>query len=411
MSIAGGTHEWSGPERRAPRPTSVDATRQLNDRDVIGLTREVARGGISRRQFLVRAAALGLSASAIGTVLAACGTGDEPAAQATQIEKVVPKELIFYNWTEYLAPITKKNFQKETGIKLKEVYFDDNEALYAKLSAGATGYDVICPSDYMVHVMIMAGMLIPLDMSLIPNFKNVDPKWDKPAFDPETDGNKYSVPYQWGTTGIGVRLDKVADTVTSWSTLWDPKYKGQIAMGAEMREAIGAALKLLGYSLNSTSEDELAEAGDKLIEQKPLVAVYDSNNSKRLMIQGTSLVHTWNAFALLAMDQIGQDKLAYVLPDEGFTIWTDCLAIPKGANSVYGAHLWMNFICDVKNQAELTDWVWYLSPVPAAYDLIESRLLKDTRPTQEELAKGEILNDVGEFTRVYSETWRRVRSA
>ncbi len=219
---------------------------------MIGLTREVARGGISRRQFLVRAAALGLSTSAIGTVLAACGTGDEPAAQETQIEKVVPKELLFYNWSDYLTPVTKKNFEKETGITLKEMYFDDNEALYGKLSAGATGYDVICPSDYMVHVLMMAGLVTPLDMSLIPNFKNVDPKFKKPAYDPETDGKKYSVPYQWGTTGIGVRLDKVAETVTSWTTMWDPKYKGQIIMESEMTETIGAALKLLGYSLNST---------------------------------------------------------------------------------------------------------------------------------------------------------------
>lgn len=392
-----------------PRPTAADATRQVCDREVVGLTREVARGGISRRQFLVRAAGLGLSTAAIGTVLAACGEEEEPAAAA--IEKVVPQELVFYNWTDYLAPVVKKNFKKETGIDLRETYFDDNEALYAKLSAGATGYDVVCPSDYMVHVLIMAGLVTPLDMSLIPNFKNVDPKWDKPAFDPETDGKKYSVPYQWGTTGIGVRLDKVAETVASWTTLWDPKYKGQIIMDSEMRESIGAALKLLGYSLNSTSEDELTAAGDKLIEQKPLVAAYDANNMKRNMLRGTPLVHSWNADALLVMDEIGEEKLAYILPAEGYTIWTDNLAIPKGANSPYGAHLWMDFICDVKNQADLTDWVWYQSPVPAAYDLIESQLLKDHFPTSEELARGEILNDVGEFTRVYSETWRRVKSA
>ena len=398
-------------ERVTPRPTAADATRQLNDREVVGLTREVARGGISRRQFLVRAAALGLTTSAIGSVLAACGTGNEPAAQATQMDKTVPKQIIFYNWTDYLAPVTKKNFQKETGIKLVETYFDDNEALYAKLSAGATGYDVMCPSDYMVHVLIMAKLVTPLDMSLIPNFKNVDPKFQKPSYDPETDGKKYSVPYQWGTTGIGVRTDKVPETVTSWQTMWDQKYKGQINMDNEMRETIGAALKLLGYSLNSQSEDELTKAGDKLIEQKPLVATYDANNMKRAMIQGTPLVHAWNADALLVMDQIGQDKLAYVLPDEGYTVWVDNLVIPKGGNSAYGAHLWMDFVCDVQNQADLTDWVWYLSPVPAAYALMESKLLKDNFPTKEQLARGELMNDVGEFTRVYSETWRRVKSA
>ncbi len=99
------------------------------------------------------------------------------------------------------------------------------------------------------------------------------------------------------------------------------------------------------------------------------------------------------------------------MPEEGYTVWVDNLAIPTTANSPYGAHLWMNFICDVKNQAELTDWIWYQSPVPAAYDLIESELLKENFPTQEQLARGELKNDVGEFTSFYSETWRRVKSA
>jgi spermidine/putrescine transport system substrate-binding protein len=411
MQLDGSELEHGGAGRASPGPTRADATRQVSHREVVGLTRELARGGISRRQFLVRAAALGLTTSAIGTVLAACGTGEpEPAASQT-IEKVVPEELIFYNWADYLPGISKKNFKKETGITLKETYFDDNEALYAKLGAGATGYDVICPSDYMVHVLIMAGLVTPLDMSLIPRFTNVDPKFQKPSYDPETDGKKYSVPYQWGTTGIGVRLDKVSEPVTSWQTMWDPKYKGQIIMENEMTETIGAALKLLGYSLNSTSEDELTQAGDKLIEQKPLVVAYDTNNMKRNMTQGTPLVHAWNADVLLVMDDIGQDKLGYVLPEEGYTVWIDNLAIPTGANSVYGAHLWMDFICDVKNQADLTDWVWYLSPVPAAYDLIETQLLLDNVPTAEQLDRGEIKDDVGEFNQVYLDTWRRVKSA
>jgi spermidine/putrescine transport system substrate-binding protein len=395
----------------APRPTPADANRQLTEREVIGLAREVGRGGISRRQFLVRAAALGLSTAAIGTVLAACGTEEEPAAEATQIDKTVPEELVFYNWADYLAPVTRKTFEKESGIKIKEVYFDDNEALYAKLSAGATGYDLVCPSDYMVHVLMMAGLVTPLDMSLVPNFKNVDPKFQKPAYDPETDGKKYSVPYQWGTTGIGVRLDKVAETVTSWQTMWDPKYKGQIIMESEMTETIGAALKLLGYSLNSQSEEEVTQAGDKLIEQKPLVLAYDTSNMKRNMTQGTPLVHAWSADVLLVQDDIGQDKLGYVLPSEGFTVWVDNLAIPKTATSVYGAHLFMDFICDVKNQAELTDWVWYQSPVPAAYELITSQILIDNFPTQEQLDRGELKNDVGEFQRFYNDTWSRVKSA
>ena len=356
-----GSAGGAGASGGAPRPTRADATRQVSDGEVVGLTREVARGGISRRQFLVRAAALGLTTSAIGTVLAACGTGDEEAGRSSRIEKVVPEELIFYNWTDYLAPVTKKNFEKETGIKLeRDVLRRQRGAVrQAQRRRHRLRRDVPVrlhgaradhgrPRDAARHVAD------PELQERRPQVPEADASTPRPT------ASKYSVPYQWGTTGIGVRTDKVPETVTSWQTMWDPSTRARSSWTNEMRETIGAALKLLGYSLNSTSEDELTEAGDKLIEQKPLVAAYDTNNMKRNMIQGTPLVHAWNADALLVMDEIGQDKLAYVLPDEGFTVWVDCLAIPTGANSPYGAHLWMDFICDVKNQAELTDWVWYL---------------------------------------------------
>ena len=185
-----------------------------------------------------------------------------------------------------------------------------------KLSAGATGYDVICPSDYMVHVLIMAGLVTPLDMSLIPNFKNVDPKFQKPTFDPETDGKKYSVPYQWGTTGHrgphrqgGGDGHELADDVGPASQ--GPDHHGERDAGDHRRgaEAAGLLPQLAPPRTSST------EAGDKLIEQKPLIAAYDSNNMKRNMIRGTPLVHAWNADALLVMDEIGQDKLLYVLPN------------------------------------------------------------------------------------------------
>jgi spermidine/putrescine transport system substrate-binding protein len=392
----------------------VDKDAYVDKKDLEGLIREVAGGRISRRQFFYRAAALGLSTSAIGTVLAACGnSSSSPSASPTPMDTTKPASLYFYNWSDYLAPATRKNFKKQTGINIVETYFDDNEALLAKLKGGAAGYDVICPSDYMVHIMIKSGLLEPLDMSYIPNFSHVDPKFQNPTYDNKTEfgGKKYSVPYQWGTTGIGVRTDKVKETVTSWAVLWDTKYKGQINMDNEERETIGAALKLLGYSLNSTSESEVDQATQKLIEQKPLVNAYDSNNMKRFMLAGTPLVHSWNADALLVMDEIGMDKLAYVLPQEGYTVWVDNLCIPRGAPSPYATHLFMNFLFDPQNAADLVDWVWYLSPVPEAYDIITTKLLKENFPTQAQLANGELMNDVGAFARNYTLAWERVKSA
>ena len=394
-------------------PTKRENVR--SEKDLTGLIDEIKLGRISRRQFVERALVMGLSATGVAAVLSACGSSSTSATPASPaaMDTTVPSKLNFFNWADYLAPATVKNFEKETGITLVESYFDDNEALLSKLKAGAKGYDLICPSDYMVHIMIKTGLLEPLNMDYIPNFKNVDAKFQDPVYDSkrENGGLKYSVPYQWGTTGIGVHIDKVKQPVTDWSIMWDPAWKGRINMENEMRETIGAALALLGYSMNSTSKAELEAAAQKLIEQKPLVNAYDTNSMKRYMTQGLPLVHTWNADVLIVQDSIGFDKLAYVMPKPHYTVWIDNLCIPKGAKSPYGAHLFMDFLFEPKNAADLVDFVWYLSPVPKAYDHVKNKILVKTFPTQEQLSYGEISTDVGAFTAYYDECWQNVKSA
>jgi len=386
----------------------------MDHRELEGLTRELARGGISRRQFLVRALGLGLSVSAAGSVLAACGGGggeNPSSASPAPMDTTKPEKFALYNWADYLAPSVKKSFEETTGIQVVETYFDDNEAMYAKLQAGASGYDAAITAPYMVSIMIKAGIIQPMDLSFVPNFKNVEPAFQTLEADPGTNGVKYSTPYQWGTTGIGVRLDKVSQLVTSWNVMWDPAYKKQITMSNEMRETMGASLFRLGYSQNSTSESELDEATAALIEQKPLVLQYDNNNMKRNMLTGVPLVHAWNADAVVVMKELGEDKLAYALPDEGFAMWMDCVVIPNGANSPYAAHLFADFVLDPQQAADMIDYTWYCSPVPAAYDLIKNRYLKKAIPTEEQLQNGELLNDLGEFQQYYADCWRRVKSA
>ena len=387
-----------------------------SEKDLTGLIDEIKHGRLSRRQFIERALLLGVSASAVGALLSACGTS-EPGATGSPapvaLDTTLPKALHFYNWSDYLAPATVKNFKKKTGITLVETYFDDNEALLSKLKAGAVGYDLICPSDYMVHIMIKTGLLQPLNMSYIPNFANVEAKLQNPVYDNKTEngGLKYSVPYQWGTTGIGVRIDKVKQPVTDWTIMWDPAWKGQINMDNEMRETMGAGLDVLGYSLNSTDTAQLDAATKKLIEQKPLVNAYDTNNMKRYMTQGVALVHAFNADTLIVQDQIGFEKLAYVMPKPRYTIWIDNLCIPKGAKSPYGGHLFMNFLFDPKNAADLVDYVWYLSPVPKAYEHVTNKILIKTYPTKDQLSYGEVVNDVGAFVDYYTQCWTKVKSA
>lgn len=392
-------------------PTQPRAIRELE-----GLAHELRCGGITRKQFLYRALGLGLSASAIGPLVAACGdeAGEEAAVTRSlaPLDTTKPESILLYNWAEYMAPDLPKKFEEETGIEVKEAYYDDNEALLAKLRSGVTGYDIVVPSDYMVHIMMMSGLLQPLHMDLLPNFENVLPKFRDPAYDDpaENDGMRYSVPFDWGTTGISVRLDKVEEQVTSWTKLWDPAYKGDIQMLADEREVLGAAMKMLGYSYNSTSQEELDQAVAKLIEQKPLVRAYDSNNQRRSVVTGVPLVQGWSGWLLMAYDELGPEKMEYVLPSEGFCVYVDCMAIPVGANSPYGAHLFMDFLMRPENYAELINWTWYSPAYSAAVPMVDDIVMSFV-PDDATLERGEQLNDLGDGARLWQDAWRQVKSA
>jgi spermidine/putrescine transport system substrate-binding protein len=391
-----------------------------DEKDLVGLCKEAARGGITRRQFVERALLLGLSASAVGALAGACGTkaADTNTATLPPMDETKPSELVFYNWTDYFNPALKKKFLNETGIKIKEVYFSSNEELLAKLKAGAKGYDVIVPSDYMVHIMIKSGIVEPLDMKYLPNFQYVGEQFKAPSFDnpDENSGMKYSVPYFYGTTGYCQRTDKVPELQTSWEPLFDPQYKSKINLLDDEREVLGMGLKKLGHSINTLEQSEVDEATAILIEQKPLVATYDSVFMKRAMVQGQPLVMCWDGDVLMGIDTMGGDAAAkallrYVLPEEGFAIWTDGMGIPVGNNSRYGAHLFMDWLMDPKIAGENADWVWYLSAIiPASWEYTDPFALT-LAPTDAQLAIAEQFDDVGEFATAYSEAWRQVKSA
>jgi spermidine/putrescine transport system substrate-binding protein len=390
------------------------------EKDLVGLCKEAKRGGITRRQFVERALVMGLSASAVGALAGACGEGETTTDTATlpPMDETKPAEIVFFNWTDYFNPALKKRFLNETGIKIKEVYFSSNEELLAKLKAGAKGYDVMVPSDYMVHIMILSGLMEPLDMDYLPNFQYVGEDFKNPSFDnpDENNGLKYSVPYFYGTTGYCQRTDKVPELQTSWEPLWDPANKGKINLLDDEREDLGMALKKLGYSANTQSQEELDEATAILIEQKPLVATYDSVNMKRAMVQGQPYVMCWDGDVLMGIDTLGGDAAAvellhYVLPSEGFVRWTDGMGIPVGNNSRYGAHLFMDWLMDPEIAGKNANWVWYLSAIiPASWEYTDDFALT-LAPSDEDLARSEQLDDVGEFATAYGEAWRQVKSS
>ena len=379
-------------------------------RDLEGLIGEVKRAGISRRQFVERALGLGFSASAVGVLLAACGDEPKTSESPAPMDTTAPEKLFLYNWSNYMTPDIKKGFKAKYGITIVESYFDDNEALLAKLKAGAEGYDVVIPTNYMVQIMVRSKLLLPLNMSYIPNFQYVSEKFAAPSFDTWPDGSKYSVPYQWGTTALGVRTDKVEEPITKWAQLWDSRYDQQINMLNDERDTPGVALRKNGNSINSTSQEELDQATADLIAQKLLVRQYDSLNMKRNLVAGVPLVMTWNGDCMLAMQELGEDKVSYVYPDEGFSIWVDNMCNPVGSPSPYAAHLFMDYVCDPKVNADLTNYNQYSSPIPDAEPYIDPFII-DHLPTDEQLANGEFLNDVGQFARNYTEAWAEVKSA
>jgi spermidine/putrescine transport system substrate-binding protein len=320
------------------------------------------------------------------------------------------KQLNLYNWSDYVAKSTIPDFQKQTGIQVTQDYFSPNEGLLAKLQAGGTGYDVIVPSDYMVSIMIKSDILEPLDMSKIPNFKNVGENYRGLPYDPT---NKYSVPYQWGTTGILYNKKELGELEPSWDPMWDSAYNGKIGMLNDERETPGAALYKLGYSVNTKDKDQLAEAETELKKQKPLLRGYfDSTQNRPSVINGDLLLgHVFSGDAFLALSS---DKdLDYLIPEPAATRWTDNMAIPKGAEHPDNAHKFINYILGAKPGAALSNYTYYNTPNEAALPMIDNALKKlpGYQLGPRVFERLQIIEDVGAATRAYSNLFTAVKSS
>ena len=210
-------------------------------------------------------------------------------------------ELNVLNWGEYIDPELIELFEEETGVKVNYVEMTSNEEMLIKLKSSDCVYDMCFPSEYIIEQLIASDLLLPLDMDKIPNAKNImeDKLEITNTFDP---GNKYSLPYMWGTVGILYNTTMVEEPVTSWGILWDEKYSGQIWMYDSVRDSIGVTLKYLGYDLNTRNADEIAEARDALIAQQPLRKGFGTDNMRSSMINGKAalaVVYSGDAFVCM----------------------------------------------------------------------------------------------------------------
>lgn len=321
-------------------------------------------------------------------------------------------EVYIYNWGEYIDPDVLVQFEEETGIKPIYDEFETNEDMYPKIETGAVSYDVVCPSDYMIQRMIKEDLLAEINYDNVQNSKNLDPTYLKNAeeFDP---GNKYSVPYMWGTVGILYNKTMVDGPIDSWSAIFDPKYKDNILMMNSVRDAFGIALKYLGYSLNSTNEVELDEAKQLLIEQSSIVQAYVLDQVRDKMIGGEAALGViYSGEATFTKRE--NPNLEYVVPKEGSNVWIDGWVIPKNAKNKENAEKFIDFLCREDIALKNFDYITYSTPNAAARELIEDEEVKNSKiifPDATTLENCETFNFLGDdMEAVYNEKWREVKS-
>ena len=341
-----------------------------------------------------------------------CGRRDAvaPAGSATPAAAETQRggELHVYIWSAYLPDAVVEEFRRRTGVEVTVDLYDSNEALLAKLQSGVADYDLVVPSDYMMRILVHEGLLQPLDKTKIATLANLDPRFLDQDFDR---GNRYSLPYLWGTTGLGYDKKKLG-AVDSWQALFDPRHKGRILMLDDVREVFGVALRTMGRSINERDPAVLARAAALLKRQKALVATYDSGDFANVLARGdVDLAHGYNG-QLAAAVAAEPDRLAYVVPKEGGTLWMDSTAIPAKARNVDNALRFISYVQEPEVNARIVDGVHYASANLPARRLIAPAILADRAiyPDDATIARCELLEDLGETTTELDRLWTEVKS-
>lgn len=322
-------------------------------------------------------------------------------------------ELHIFSWADYWPVEDDDNllqeFEDACGVEVTLDTFPSNEDMAARIRAGNSGYDIIVPSDYMVDILIQEGRLIKLDKAQIPNMANLDPNQMSLYYDPNND---YSIPYQYGMTGIAYNKAEVNPAPDSWAAIFEPAqlepYQNKVSMLDDEREAIGAALKYRGNSYNSTDQAQLEQAKALLLAQKPLLARYDSENVSSGLASGEIVMaQAWNGAAALALSE--NPDIEWIVPKEGGVIWQDNLAIPSDAPEPYTAHVFINNVLDGKIGARITDYTYYLTPNKAAEPLVseEVRALQ-FYPDDAMRQRLEYIERKGDPA-IYSDIWTEVK--
>lgn len=339
-----------------------------------------------------------MCAATLAGLLSACGG-----------PKATNGEVNVFNWGEYIDESLFDDFTAETGIKVVYKTFDSNESMYATLNTGGASYDVVIPSDYMISRMAEENMLEPLDFNNIPNFSDIDPTLKNPEYDPT---GEYSVPYMWGTVGIIYNTSKITKPVTSWESLFDPDFEGQILMFDNSRDALGIALKSLGYSYNTTNESEIKEATDLLIQQKPLIQGYVMDQIFDKLESGEAAIGPYYAGDYITMVENNPD-LAFCFPSEGTNRFVDAMCIPKGATNKSNAEAFINYMCSTKAGLANCEEIGYSTPLLS----VQSELPDELKSSPVAYPSADILANTETFVNLpatvlsfYDSEWLRLKT-
>ncbi len=342
--------------------------------------------------------------------------------------EVTSTELNLFVWTEYIPEEHVDCFEQVYGITVNYNEYSSNEEMYAKLQAGGAGYDLVQPTDYIVSLMIRQGLLQPLDKAQLHFLDELNPTYMGLPFDPE---NEYTIPYQVGTDAIVVNTEAVETIPTSWADLWNPEYAGRMVVVDDGRVVIGAALLVLGYDINTTDPDELAEAQAKLADLTPNIRIYDSDSPKTALIaQDADLGIVWTGEAVLAQRE--NPAIDFIYPSEGTIIWQDNYTIPADAPHPDAAYAWLNYTMQ-------SEFFWlmlrdfpYINPHQGTLEyasaneivtedadgnettstaLYEEYMASSiTNVPAEVIDNGHSIDDVGDALPLYDQIWTEVKS-
>jgi spermidine/putrescine transport system substrate-binding protein len=395
----------------------------VNRKDADQMYQDFLTGRLGRREFVTRLFALGATATTVGALLEACSTSTPPAVDTTAaVDTNPPKpatpaapvpaadlgdiesELHIYNWSDYIAEDTVANFEKEFKVKVTYDTYESNEEMMAKLQVGAGGYDIVVPTGYIVTVLAAQNLLLPLTKKYLTNWGNIAPMFINPGFDKD---NTFAVPWQWGTTGIAYRSDKVSPAPDSWAVFLDKKYANKMTQMDDERDVIGSWLKFKGHTINSTDKAELDAAKADAIAAKANLKAYISAPVKGQLVAGDVwIAQLWNGDTVQASAE--QKAIAYVLPKEGAGIWTDSLVIPASSPHKRAAHEFMNYIMRPDVAASISDVTGYGTPNNAAMAKLKTPV---PYPTEDELKRLEYQKDLGAANEIWDQIWTEIKSS